>query len=387
MPPGPPVPPLEPIPLPLPVGMVEGLLLVAFAAHILAVDVAVGGTVVALVHWIRGKKANDSKQLALAKDISRMLPTAIALLVNLAIPPLLFLQVLYGPFFYTSSILMGLPWIAVIPLLITGYTLSYRMRSAMKEGSRWTVAIGAGSALSLLSIGFILTNNVTLMLHPNTWADAYRSSVHGANLNFSDPTIWPRYAHMITGMLAGAGAFVACISLVKDAVSDADFCRTTGLRWFGLATLANFVVGPVFLFSQPEKIRAVFLGGSGALTGILWAGVLAAGAAVALALRAPKTGGGAKTVLLPIGLVGFTVACMVLVRDGVRRESLSEFGWQLSAHPVRADWITFSVFLVVLALGAFAVFRMAAWVLADLKLGARGMAPDVKQEGKNERVW
>jgi len=44
---------------------------------------------------------------------------------HLGVAPLLFLQVLYGRLFFTSSILMAGFWLAVVPLLIVAYYCAY----------------------------------------------------------------------------------------------------------------------------------------------------------------------------------------------------------------------------------------------------------------------
>ena len=49
------------------------------------------------------------------------LPTVMAFVINLGIPPLLFAQVLYGRALYTSSVLIGTYWISVILLLMASY--------------------------------------------------------------------------------------------------------------------------------------------------------------------------------------------------------------------------------------------------------------------------
>ena len=53
------------------------------------------------------------------------IPTLIALTVNFGVPPLLFVQVLYGHLFYSSSVMLAVPWILVIPILILAYYAAY----------------------------------------------------------------------------------------------------------------------------------------------------------------------------------------------------------------------------------------------------------------------
>jgi len=370
---GVPIPPVEPVPLPLPPGIFEALLLGTFALHILAVDIAVGGTILTVVHWWRGRKEKDSPHTDLALGISKTLPTAIGILVNLGIPPLLFLQVLYGPLFYTSTVLMALPWILVIPILIGAYTLSYKLRDLAEKRSPWTLPVGIGSAIGLLCIGFILTNNVTLMLRPDAWQDAYRSSVHGVHLNLSEPTLLPRYAHMVLGMIAGGGVYVAVLSTIGFGLDPA-FARRAGLRAFAGATALQLVVGPIFLFTHPSAIRSLYLGGSMGLTAVLWGAVVFGILALVAALRGVDPASGRRGVLLPAALVSVTVAGMVIVRHGVRQHSLAEFGYRFARQEVRPDWKTFGLFVVVLALGIAVMWKMGSWVRADLAAKAKGEA-------------
>ena len=37
-------------------------------------------------------------------------------------------------------------------------------------------------------MGFLFTNNMTLMLRPERWVEMYRASAHGFHLNVSDVT-------------------------------------------------------------------------------------------------------------------------------------------------------------------------------------------------------
>ena len=46
-----------------------------------------------------------------ARALARRLTVVMTFVINLAVPPLLFAQVLYGRALYTSSVLIGLYWI------------------------------------------------------------------------------------------------------------------------------------------------------------------------------------------------------------------------------------------------------------------------------------
>ena len=93
--------------------------------------------------------------------------------ITLGIAPLLFLQVLYGQFFYTSCILMAWPWLLVLVLLTIAY---YGFYYVSHRGGRPGRQEPAGMLLSVILvflIGFVFTNNLTLAQTPSRWAGKY----------------------------------------------------------------------------------------------------------------------------------------------------------------------------------------------------------------------
>ena len=82
------------------------------------------------------------------------LPIVMTYVINLGVPPLLFAQVLYGRAIYTSSVLIGAWWIAVIPLLMLCYWLLYRFQRGLGTGS--AAGGGPGAWLVAGSIAKIL---------------------------------------------------------------------------------------------------------------------------------------------------------------------------------------------------------------------------------------
>ena len=62
--------------------------------------------------------------------------------INLAVPPLLFAQVLYGRALYTSSVLIGIYWISIIGILMLTYWLLYQFTARLEAGkSAWWVGL------------------------------------------------------------------------------------------------------------------------------------------------------------------------------------------------------------------------------------------------------
>ena len=122
-------PAFDPIPLPAPVWLFKVLHVLTLALHFSAMQMLVGGLLLALGLNLRGAGGQGAVALArrdAASVLGRRLPIVMTYVINLGVPPLLFAQVLYGPALYTSSVLIGAWWISIIVLLTLGYWLLYR---------------------------------------------------------------------------------------------------------------------------------------------------------------------------------------------------------------------------------------------------------------------
>jgi len=90
--------------------------------------------------------------LKVHKEIAPKLPMTVALTVNLGIPPLLFLQILYGNFIYVSTVLMAVYWLSIFVLIILSYygTYLYSLKYDRLGSSRvWVMGI---SVLMMLAV-------------------------------------------------------------------------------------------------------------------------------------------------------------------------------------------------------------------------------------------
>src|ERR1700685_1077316 len=109
-------PAVDPIPLPAPIWLIKLLHIVTLALHFVAVEMLLGGLLLAVfLSFFRGPAR------VAARAVARRLTVVMTYVINLGVPPLLFAQVLYGRALYTSSVLIGAYWIAVILLLMGSY--------------------------------------------------------------------------------------------------------------------------------------------------------------------------------------------------------------------------------------------------------------------------
>ncbi|MEZ5072217.1 MAG: hypothetical protein R2751_14965 [Bacteroidales bacterium] len=231
----------------------EVLLLFTFFIHMILMNFLLGGSLLTAWDLVRGK---------LEKDASKSLPTLVALTVNFGVPPLLFVQVLYGHFFYSSSVMLAVPWILVIPVLILAYYASYLF---VKQGDRapgWSRAGLIVSSLFLLYVAFIFVNNNVLALTPERWS-LYFDDPGGFNLNLGEPTLLPRFLHFLIAALAiGALGRAVFFRYSRMDAGEKETQINRNLKLFGWLTLVQMGAGTWFWLSMPESVWKSFMGGS-----------------------------------------------------------------------------------------------------------------------------
>jgi len=344
------IPHLDPNPLPAPYWVFKLLLLVTFFLHIIAMNFMLGGAVLAVLSRLKMFRHEYSDRLF--RDVAKKLPVFLPATITLGIAPLLFVQVIYGQFFYTSSILVAWPWFLVLVFLTVAYYgfyyVSFQVSGAPGKGSTVLLA----SLLLVFTIGFIYSNNFTLFLTPATWHAKYFADPSGWNLNLAEPTLIPRFLHFFTAAVAVGGLMIVFIALarLKKDEAYAKFLFQFGGHAFLYATMAQFIVGVWFLVSLPKDVLLLFLGGSKLATGLLLVGIgggLSAIFRMSGALHKDDIRGGAYSVSAVIGVV---IACMAVMRDLVRDAYLKPY-----FHPeqfvVKTQWSVFPLFLVLFLAG------------------------------------
>ena len=229
------------------------LLVITFLLHLILMNLVLGGSLLAI--W-----DNLIKKRKIA-SYSR-LPILLALAINLGVPPLLFVQVLYGHLFYSSSIIMAIPWILVIPILIIAYYSSYIFikKSDSAPGLAKTGLIV--SSVLLLYIGFMYVNNSTLAINPSNWS-IYHEKPGGTSLNFGEPSLWPRYLHFIIAALSVASLGIAVITKFKSTDhEESKEIISLNMKRFAWLTLIQIGIGLWFWLSNPKEVWMTFMGGS-----------------------------------------------------------------------------------------------------------------------------
>ncbi|MBW1813065.1 MAG: hypothetical protein JRJ39_05145 [Deltaproteobacteria bacterium] len=338
--------------IPVPWGWFWLFLMITFFLHLLLLNVTIGTGIISLVKSIRGKE-NDLKT---AKDLGVKLPYAIAFTITTGVAPLLFIQVLYGHFIYTSSVLMASYWLSIIALLLMAYYSAYIYDFKFDAlGSSRSIFI-AVSVIIFLIVAFFFSNNMTLMLMPEAWK-AYFSNSRGTILNLYEPTLYPRYLHFLFASIANGGLFLALLNDFRSRKGNNDSRGNIllGLKWFTFAFIIQILIGFWFFLMLPKEIRILFMGQNFYATTVFILGILSAFTTLILSLK--------KQVRLCTIMVLFTITNMVLIRDVVRTAYLKPY-FSVSSLKVYPQYSPMILFIIVLTAGIGIVVYM-------LKLASR----------------
>ena len=316
------------------------LLIVTFFIHMILMNFLLGGSLLTVWDLLRGK---------LEKNSTGSIPTLVALTVNFGVPPLLFVQVLYGHFFYSSSVMLAVPWILIIPILILAYYGAYLF---VRKADRAPALSRGGlifTSLALLYIAFVFVNNNTLAIQPERWG-SYFQDPGGWNLNLGEPTLWPRYLHFILAAL-GIGALGRAIayhySKMDGEEKEGQIKRN--LKIFAWITVIQFAIGSWFWLIMPDAVWKIFMGGSFFATAMMVAGWLLA----LLILHSAFTGRLKSAMLL--GAV--EVLVMVIVTDLARGAYIKEL-FQPSQLENVSEFSPLIAFLLVFVIGLLALYYM-----------------------------
>jgi len=318
--------------LPLPASPIDlqVAIVLLFLAHILFVNLMVGGSLLTLTYEVRGRRRPEFDLLA--QKIAATVTVNKSLAVVLGVGPLLAMNALYALWFYTANSLTGRAWIMIVPLVIAAFLLLYAHKyswQALADRKGLHITLGATGTLLLLLVPFIFLANINLMLFPDRWLE-----VEGFLSTVLLPNVVPRFLHFILASVAVTALFLAGWLCrrgfdFESALPGLDRCETRRellAAAFG-ATALQLVVGPLVLMTLPPNgfswlmignlTVAVALGITGLV--LLWR---------ELGERGPLTARFWGIVVV----LGCTVGVMALVRHLYREEALATHRDLVAAH-------------------------------------------------------
>lgn len=339
-----------PDPLQIPWGWFQLLLSVTFFLHLIVMNLLLGWSIIAFCRHVFCTEFPQDNQF-----LAHKIPFTVAFTVNFGVAPLLFLQVLYGHFIYTSSVLMASYWLSIIGLLILIYYAAYIYNLQFSRLTGLHTIISGFIMTLLLIITFFFTNNMSLMVNPQHWV-AYFDSPNGLQLNFADHSLIPRYLHSVFASVAVGGLALGLyhdFQLRRGDIS-AKGRIASAMNWFTFATCANFAVGAWYFGSLPTTLRTVSSTSSALLLTCILAG---AGASIPAMIYAAQ-----RRVRPAAFTILGAILAMTLAREFLRRLTLAPW-FDTSELAVAPQYSPFLLFLVIFVAGLYLVWRMIKLVL------------------------
>jgi hypothetical protein len=349
-----PYPAVDPIPLPAPVWLMKLLHVVTLSLHFVAVEMLLGGLLLAILLSLLRSSPNAHTT---ARALARRLTIVMTYVINLAVPPLLFAQVLYGRALYTSSVLIGVYWIALIPTLILVYWLLYKFSARLERGqSAWWVGLIAW--LLAGGVARVLSTNMTLMLRPEAWHNMYAASAMGAYLPTGDRTLEPRWLMMLAGGLLIGGLWLVYLAGRSTFTAEEKrFVAGLGGKVAAAFGLVYLAAGLWAAHVQPDVVKAG-LAGHALYPAYRFAGFAGYGwiALVVVAVLVGAIAGFGKIASGWLGWAGVLTAVLVEImltvyRDGVRDVTLLSKGYDVWDRAVATNWGVVGLFLLLFVAG------------------------------------
>jgi hypothetical protein len=233
------------------------LLVFTFALHIIFVNLVIGGVFISVYSYF--KKGDYYK--ALSKSFAKATTINLSMVIVLGVAPLLFLQVIYDPFWYTSNVLSASWMLGIILALMAAFSFAYVFYLKINKGKRRAGVWGAAAFLLIILVGITMHGVSYQALFPEEWVNWYvngsAASLYGTLLHAFE---LPRLLHFIVASFAITGIFMMLYSWY---FKDRDDMDKSYLAWVGRAgakmavfsTVFQMVVGVWWLLSLPSGFQ------------------------------------------------------------------------------------------------------------------------------------
>lgn len=332
---------------------------VTFALHMTAVNVMLG--TLGLSAW--GSFSQNPYWQRLAGALGTTAKVAVSIAIVLGVAPLLFVQVIYDPFWYTSNVISAWWLLGFLAILTVAYLALYRFYglnhqyaedgSALPiqgapQGGLWLV----GSFILMVTCGVIMHAVVNQSLQPGEWMNWYAPEgvvdPHGRELH--SITI-ARVAFFLllsipvtAGWLFGMRRYL--LSAGEEDYGYIDFIENLAHNMARIGSLLVLLAGAAWMMTLPESM-VWFRSSLWMLLGLI---PLAYFGAMSFIQK--------KRVLcifcnyMAFGMTLIMAIVLAALREVLRFVTLLEAaGWDALAYKVNMDWsstvIFFVTFLVV----------------------------------------
>lgn len=320
------------------------LMVLTFTLHIIFVNFTLGTSFLSVYGYVKGGEywGRLSKSLVKATTVN------ISMAMLLGVAPLLFVQVIYDPFWYVSNTLSAAWVIGFIFIMMLAYSLTYVLYLKRDSRGRGFAMFGIIAFALLLLAGIIMHALGYQLLQPERWLEWY---IKGNAVDTSGASLhtfqFPRFLHFVIPSFAMTGIFLMLYAWYFKSREDMDkeylkWVGKTGAKMAFIFTALQVIVGFWWLLSLPGEFsfftNPFFL--IGALLGI---GLLLF---FYSAQRDPQR------YAVPAMLGAFlTIFVMSYAREALRMKYLSNFAYSIFNYKLNIDWGSTTLFLSTFIMG------------------------------------
>ncbi|HAK87830.1 MAG TPA: hypothetical protein DHV16_09360 [Nitrospiraceae bacterium] len=259
----------DPMGIPFYPVLFQVLMVLTFALHIMFVNFVLGTSFLSVYGYIKG----DDYWKRLSKSMIRATTANISMAILLGVAPLLFVQVVYDPFWYASNMISGAWVMAFILIMMLGYSMVYVFYLKRDSRGGGFAAFGIGALALFILAGIIMHVLGYQLLQPEKWFGWY---ISGNSIDTSGTALHtfhiPRFLHFMIPSFALTGVFLMLYAwYFKDrADSDKEYLQWVarmGAKMAFVFTAIQAGVGFWWLFSLPLEfkffVNPFFLVGAG----------------------------------------------------------------------------------------------------------------------------
>ncbi|MFN3505169.1 MAG: hypothetical protein ACK4Y7_03020 [Caldimicrobium sp.] len=340
----------DPAGLPTPAFVFDIFLVVTFALHILLVNLALGS--LGIILW--GKVKNTEFSLKLSSSLSRLLVNSISWLIVLGVAPLLFIQVIYDPFWYTANTLSAKWALYFLIFIALGFVLTYiyylRGGYESKGNLFWLIISG----IFFLLAAYVMHSLAVAQLYPEKWPTfSVKNGIYISSGKYLHGFELFRFLHFIIPSLAVIGVWLLFYAKYFKGKYEEDYLKWVerlGLHLALIFSLIQGVVGFLWLITLPSDLNfvsnPVFI--IALVIALLFIGYLF----YSVKSTSPNS------TLIGI-LLGITVLAMSAAREALRMSFFSKAGYTFADYPVNLSMGSLILFLLTFIMGLIVLLYVA----------------------------
>ncbi len=338
----------DPMGVPFYPWLFQVLMVLTFALHIFMVNIVVGSVAVGL--WGHFKGGDYPRRLSAMLAKSATVNLSIAILLGIA--PLLFVQVIYDPFWYSATLMSG--WWSMIFLgaVLAAFLLLYVFYLKRKNAPESSGGAGVVSFLALFLCAVIMHMLAMQSLSPAEWVKWYAPEGKMLTGGFGFHAFsFGRFFHFIVPAFLNVGIFMMLYAWYFGARADADkpfltWVGKVGVKMAKYAAIVQALVGVWFLITIPAAFN--FIANPFFLLGAALA--LVALGYLFVAEKDPARFAPIAGLLSVVGVLG-----MSTTREVLRMNYLGEFKYSIYDYPVSVDWGSTILFLGTFVMGLIVI--------------------------------